>query len=78
MAQYRAIAAPKGLPEDVKARLVEGLEAAVEEQQYTEFNEKSLLTPKVISGEEVVTEWTALGDRYRSLTEELDISLSGN
>ncbi|GAA3290211.1 tripartite tricarboxylate transporter substrate binding protein [Arthrobacter citreus] len=78
VAQYRAVAAPKGLPEDVKARLVEGIEAAVEEQQYKDFNEKSLLTPKVISGEEVVTEWTALGEKYRSLTEELDISLSGN
>lgn len=78
VAQYRAIAAPKGLPEDVKARLVEGLEAAVEEEQYKDFNEQSLLTPKVISGEEVVAEWTELKDTYKSLTEELDISLSGS
>lgn len=78
VAQYRAIAAPKGLSEDVKSRLIEGLEAAVETQQYLDFNEKNMLTPKVISGEEVVTEWTGLQEKYKSLTEELDISLAGS
>lgn len=78
VAQYRAIAAPKGLPEDVKTRLVASVDAALKQDAYKEFNEKSLLSPKEISGEEVVAEWTALAEKYKELTEKYDVSLSGN
>ncbi|MFI2105215.1 tripartite tricarboxylate transporter substrate binding protein [Isoptericola sp. NPDC019693] len=76
VSQYRALAAPKGLPEDVKARLVESADAAVGEDAYTSFNENNLLTPHEISGEEVVEEWTALAEKYKALTDEYDISLA--
>ncbi|WP_430593800.1 tripartite tricarboxylate transporter substrate binding protein [Isoptericola sp. QY 916] len=76
VSQYRALAAPKGLPEDVKARLVESVDAAVAEDAYTSFNENNLLTPHEISGEEVVEEWTALAEKYQDLTAEYDISLA--
>lgn len=76
VSQYRAVAAPKGLPEDVKARLVESIDAAVAADTYTAFNENNLLTPHEISGEEVTAEWTELAEKYRALTEEYDISLA--
>ncbi|MFI2363910.1 tripartite tricarboxylate transporter substrate binding protein [Promicromonospora sp. NPDC019610] len=76
VSQYRALAAPKGLPEDVKARLVESVDAAIASDTYTSFNENNLLTPHEISGDEVTTEWTELADKYRALTEEYDISLA--
>ncbi|MFI6426460.1 tripartite tricarboxylate transporter substrate binding protein [Promicromonospora sp. NPDC050880] len=76
VSQFRAVAAPKGLPEDVKARLVEAIDAAVASDTYTSFNENNLLTPHEISGEEVTTEWTDLAGKYKALTEEYDISLA--
>ncbi|MEU4363192.1 tripartite tricarboxylate transporter substrate binding protein [Promicromonospora sp. NPDC023987] len=76
VSQYRAVAAPKGLPEDVKARLVESIDAAMASETYTAFNENNLLTPHEISGEEVTTEWTELAEKYRALTDEYDISLA--
>jgi tripartite-type tricarboxylate transporter receptor subunit TctC len=78
VSQYRAIAAPKGLPEDVKAQLVEAVDAAIAADSYKEFNESNLLSPKEISGDEVVTEWNELAAKYRELTEEHGISLSGS
>lgn len=76
VSQYRAVAAPKGLPEDVKARLVESIDAAIATGTYQEFNENNLLTPHEISGEEVTTEWTELAEKYKALTDEYDISLA--
>ncbi|WP_454855566.1 tripartite tricarboxylate transporter substrate binding protein [Promicromonospora soli] len=76
VSQYRAVAAPKGLPEDVKARLVESIDAAIASDTYTSFNENNLLTPHEISGEEVTTEWSEPTEKYRALTEEYDINLA--
>ncbi|MFC8798772.1 tripartite tricarboxylate transporter substrate binding protein [Promicromonospora sp. NPDC057138] len=76
VSQYRAVAAPKGLPEDVKARLVKSIDAAIATDTYQEFNENNLFTPHEISGEEVTTEWTELGEKYQALTEEYDIDLA--
>ncbi|MFD6139883.1 tripartite tricarboxylate transporter substrate binding protein [Promicromonospora sp. NPDC060271] len=76
VSQYRAVAAPKGLPEDVKARLVKSIDAAIATDTYQEFNENNLLTPHEISGEEVTAEWTELAEKYQALTDEYDISLA--
>jgi tripartite-type tricarboxylate transporter receptor subunit TctC len=76
VSQYRAVAAPKGLPEDVKARLVESIDAAIASGTYQDFNESNLLTPHEISGEEVTAEWTELAEKYKALTDEYDISLA--
>lgn len=78
VSQYRAVAAPEGLPEDVKARLVEAFDAAVAEESYQDFNEQNMLTPHEISGEEVEAEWTELAERYEQLVQEHDISLADN
>ncbi|MEV7649427.1 tripartite tricarboxylate transporter substrate binding protein [Arthrobacter sp. NPDC089319] len=77
VSQYRALAAPKGLPEDVKAKLVASVEAAQATDSYKAFNEKNMLTPKEISGEEVVQQWNDLAAKYKELTEKYDISLAG-
>ena len=76
VAQYRAIAAPKDLPENVEDALVSAIDAAIATDAYKEFNEQNLLTPHEISGDEVVSEWTELADTYRTLVEENDISLT--
>lgn len=78
VSQYRALAAPKGLPEETKSRLVEAADATLATDTYQSFNEDNLLTPHEISGEEVVTEWNDLRDRYASLVEEHGISLTGD
>ena len=36
-----------------------------------------MLTPKEISGEEVVQQWNDLAAKYKELTEKYDISLAG-
>jgi len=76
VAQYRAVAAPNGTPQEVKDRLVAAFDAAVATDAYKDFNEQNMLTPHEISGEEVEAEWTALAQRYRELVEEHDISLA--
>ncbi|MEO9247869.1 tripartite tricarboxylate transporter substrate binding protein [Citricoccus nitrophenolicus] len=78
VSQYRALAAPKGLPEETTSRLVEAADAALATDTYQAFNEDNLLTPHEISGEEVVTEWNELRDRYAELVEEHGISLTGD
>lgn len=77
VSQYRALAAPKGLSEDAKARLVESVEATQGTEAYQTFNEENILAPWEVSGEEVVEEWNALAEQYKALVEEYDISLAG-
>jgi tripartite-type tricarboxylate transporter receptor subunit TctC len=77
VAQYRAVAAPKGTPQEVKDKLLAAFQETFKSDAYKEFNKKNLLTPKEISGEEVVTEWKAYAAKYKELVEKYDISLSG-
>ena len=77
VAQYRAVAAPKGTPADVKEKLLAAFQDTFKTEAYKEFNKKNLLTPKEISGEEVVTEWKEYAAKYKELVEKYDISLSG-
>jgi tripartite-type tricarboxylate transporter receptor subunit TctC len=78
VAQYRAVAAPKGTPQEVKDKLLAAFQDTFKSDAYKEFNKKNSLTPKEISGEEVVTEWKAYAAKYKELVEKYDISLSGN
>ncbi|WP_293784043.1 tripartite tricarboxylate transporter substrate binding protein [uncultured Aeromicrobium sp.] len=75
--QARAIAAPKGTPQEILDDLKDAFDAAFETQAYQDFNTENLLTPNEVSGDEVVTQWTEALDRYRQLTEEYDIDLGG-
>lgn len=78
VAQYRAVAAPKGTPQEVKDKLLASFQETFKTDAYKEFNEKNMLTPKEISGEEVVTEWKGYAAKYKELVEKYSISLSGN
>lgn len=77
VAQYRAVAAPKGTSKDVKDKLLASFQEAFKSDAYKEFNKKNSLTPKEISGEEVVTEWKSYAAKYKELVAKYDISLSG-
>lgn len=76
VAQYRFLTTPKGTPEEVKERLVEGLKATFESEEYQEFNEQNSLTPMEIPGNEVVTQLEADTERYAQLVDEYGIDLS--
>ena len=78
VAQYRAVAAPKGTPQEVKDKLLASFQDTFKTDAYKEFNKKNLLTPKELSGEEVVTEWKGYAEKYKELVEKYDISLGGN
>lgn len=77
VAQYRAVAAPKGTPQDVKDKLLASFQETFKTDTYKEFNKKNMLTPKEISGDEVVKEWKGYAAKYKELVEKYDISLSG-
>lgn len=77
VAQYRAIAAPKGTPKDVKDKLLASIKETQKSDSYVEFNKKNLLTPKEITGEEVVTQWKDYAAKYKALVEKYSISLNG-
>jgi len=75
VSQYRAVGVPKGLDEETKATLVDAIEKTLDTDAYKDFNKRSLLTPKEIPGEEVISSWSELATKYKALTEENDISL---
>lgn len=77
VAQYRAVAAPKGTPQNVKDKLLAALKETFKSDAYKSFNEQNLLTPKEISGEEVVTQWKDYAAKYKALVEKYSISLNG-
>ncbi|WP_028272302.1 Bug family tripartite tricarboxylate transporter substrate binding protein [Arthrobacter sp. UNC362MFTsu5.1] len=77
VAQYRAVAAPKGTSQVAKDKLLAAFKETFKSEAYQEFNKKNMLTPKEISGEEVVTQWKEYAAKYKSLVEKYDISLSG-
>lgn len=78
VAQYRAVVAPEGTPEDVLERLREACEAAFATEQYRSFNEDNLLSAHEIPGDQVVEEWTGSLESYRAMTEEYGIDLGGS
>lgn len=77
VAQYRAVAAPKGTPQDVKDKLLAAFQETFKTDAYKEFNAKNLLSPKEISGEEVVKQWKGYAAKYKELVDKYDISLNG-
>ncbi|WP_248763391.1 tripartite tricarboxylate transporter substrate binding protein [Pseudarthrobacter sp. SSS035] len=77
VAQYRAVAAPKGTSQAVKDKLLAAFQETFKSEAYKEFNKKNSLTPKEISGEEVLTEWKSYAAKYKELVAKYDISLSG-
>lgn len=73
--QYRFMTVPKGTPQEVKDRLIEGMQATFDTEEYREFNEQNSLTPMEISGDEVVAQLQKDRQRYADLVEQYDINL---
>lgn len=73
--QYRFMTVPKGTPQEVKDRLVEGMKATFETEEYKEFNKQNSLTPMEISGEEVVEQLASDKQRYADLVQQYGINL---
>ncbi len=66
---------PKGTPQDVKDKLVEGMKATFETEEYKSFNKQNSLTPMELSGDEVKTQLQADQKRYADLVKQYGINL---
>ncbi len=73
--QYRFMTVPKGTPQEVKDRLVEGMKATFATDGYKEFNKQNSLTPMELSGDEVVAQLQEDKQRYADLVAQYGISL---
>lgn len=73
--QYRFMTVPKGTPQDVRDRLVEGMKATFATDAYKEFNKQNSLTPMELSGEDVVAQLKADQTRYADLVKQYGIDL---
>ncbi|MGW0161190.1 tripartite tricarboxylate transporter substrate binding protein [Mycobacterium sp. NPDC003323] len=73
--QYRFMTVPKGTPQEVKDRLVEGMKATFETEEYKEFNKQNSLTPMEIPGDEVVEQLASDKQRYADLVQQYGINL---
>ena len=73
--QYRFMTVPKGTPQDVKDKLVEGMKATFETEEYKSFNKQNSLTPMELSGDEVKTQLQADQKRYADLVKQYGINL---
>jgi tripartite-type tricarboxylate transporter receptor subunit TctC len=75
VAQYRFMTTPKGTPEAVKDKIVDGLKQTYQSAAYKKFNEANSLTPMEIPGDEVLAQLKEDQKRYAALVEQYGISL---
>jgi tripartite-type tricarboxylate transporter receptor subunit TctC len=75
VAQYRFMTVPKGTPQDVRDKLVEGMKATFATEGYKEFNKQNSLTPMELSGDEVLTQLQTDEKRYADLVKQYGIDL---
>jgi tripartite-type tricarboxylate transporter receptor subunit TctC len=73
--QYRFMTVPKGTPQEVRDRLVEGMKATFATEEYKAFNEQNSLTPMEVSGDEVVAQLEEDRQRYADLVQQYGINL---
>jgi tripartite-type tricarboxylate transporter receptor subunit TctC len=73
--QYRFLTVPKGTPQDVRDKLVDGLKATFETEGYKKFNEQNSLTPMELPGDDVLAQLQSDQKRYADLVEQYDINL---
>lgn len=75
VAQYRFMTTPKGTPQDVKDKLIEGMKATFQTEEYKSFNKQNSLTPMEQPGDEVLTQLQADQKRYADLVKQYGIDL---
>lgn len=73
--QYRFMTVPKGTPQEVKDKLIEGLKATYATDEYKKFNEQNSLTPMEISGDEVTAQLNKDKQRYADLVAQYGINM---
>ncbi|MGA5462381.1 hypothetical protein [Mycobacterium sp. NPDC050041] len=66
---------PKGTPQDVRDKLVEGMKATFGAEGYRDFNKQNSLTPMELSGDEVLAQLKEDQQRYADLVKQYDINL---
>ena len=76
VAQYRFLTVPKGTPQDVKDKLVEGLKATFKTSEYQDFNKQNSLTPMEVPGDQVAAQLDKDKQRYADLVKKFNISLA--
>jgi tripartite-type tricarboxylate transporter receptor subunit TctC len=75
VAQYRFMTVPKGTPQDVKDKLIEGMQATFKTAGYQAFNKQNSLTPMEEPGDKVLTQLQADQKRYADMVKQYGISL---
>ncbi|MBP2326426.1 tripartite-type tricarboxylate transporter receptor subunit TctC [Kibdelosporangium banguiense] len=75
--QYRFLTAPKGTPEDAKARLLDAAKKTFTTDEYKKFNEENSLTPMEVSPQDVLGSLQGDSAKYRKQLDEFGISLAG-
>jgi tripartite-type tricarboxylate transporter receptor subunit TctC len=75
VAQYRFMTVPKGTPQEVKDKLVEGMQATFKTDAYKDFNAQNSLTPMEEPGDQVLTQLQADSKRYADLVKQYGINL---
>jgi tripartite-type tricarboxylate transporter receptor subunit TctC len=75
VAQYRFMTVPKGTPQEVKDKLVEGMQATFKTDAYKDFNTQNSLTPMEEPGDQVLAQLQADQKRYADLVKQYGINL---
>ena len=75
VAQYRFMTAPKGTPQEVKDKLIEGMKATFATEGYKAFNKQNSLTPMEQPGDEVLAQLQSDQKRYADLVKQYGINL---
>ncbi|WP_052424227.1 tripartite tricarboxylate transporter substrate binding protein [Nonomuraea candida] len=75
--QYRFLTAPKGTPENVKAKLLEAAKKTFATPEYKKFNEENSLTPMEVAPQEVLTSLQNDATTFKSQLDKFGISLTG-
>ncbi|MEV0622724.1 tripartite tricarboxylate transporter substrate binding protein [Nonomuraea sp. NPDC050404] len=75
--QYRFLTAPKGTPENVKAKLLESAKKTFATPEYKKFNEENSLTPMEVAPQEVLTSLQNDSTTFKSQLDKFGISLTG-
>lgn len=73
--QYRFMTVPKGTPQEIQDKLVEGMKGTFATESYQEFNKQNSLTPMELSGDEVLAQLQADKKRYEDLVKQYGINL---
>jgi tripartite-type tricarboxylate transporter receptor subunit TctC len=73
--QYRFMTTPKGTPQEVKDKIVEGMKATFATEGYKAFNKQNSLTPMEVPGDEVLQQLQSDQKRYADLIKQYNINL---